>query len=115
MGQCCAQCVMGFSQACNAAMAQYQGERQAYLSKYGEAPCKQDTDCGLVFESNACVSTCGVALPVSTASFYANNLIPAAMTCDASCPPLPPPPCARLNAVCSNGMCTALPAGLGLQ
>jgi hypothetical protein len=113
-GQCCATCVMGFSQACNTAQAQYSTNRQALLEKYGEPACKQDSDCRLVYEGNACVSNCGEALPVVTAGSFEMNISSEAAACDAACPPIPKPPCVQQVAVCSNGMCTAVPGGGGL-
>jgi len=114
-GQCCSQCVMGFSQACNSAQSQYVGNRQALLEKYGEASCKQDSDCRLIFETNACVSNCGEALPASTANNFVTNMAGLAMACNQSCPPIATPPCAPQVAVCSNGRCTAVQSGgLGL-
>jgi hypothetical protein len=58
-----------------------------------------------VFEHNACVTNCGEALPVSTAGFFESGIQSFADACDASCPPLPLPPCAAFVAVCSNGLC----------
>jgi hypothetical protein len=115
-GQCCPVCVNGFSQDCNTAESQYSTQRQAYLEKYGSTPCKQDTDCRLVFEQNSCVSNCGEALPVSTAGLFESNIASLAMACNAACPPIPSPPCVPQVAVCSNGSCTTVPAGsFGLQ
>ena len=83
--------VMGVSQACNTVTTQYTTNRAAMLDKYNSTPCKIDTDCRLVFEGNACVTNCGVALPISTASFFESNIAGLAMACNASCPALPPP------------------------
>jgi hypothetical protein len=113
-GQCCPVCVMGFSQDCNTAEAQYSMQRQAFLGKYGSIPCKVDSECRLVYEQNSCVFNCGEALPVSTAGFFETNIAPLAMACDAACPPIAPPPCLAQVAVCSNGSCTTVPAN-GLQ
>ncbi|HVU53309.1 MAG TPA: hypothetical protein VHL80_21640 [Polyangia bacterium] len=114
--QCCPVCVMGFSQACNTAQTSYSRDRQAYLEKYGSTSCKQDADCTLVFESNACVANCGEALPAASAGFFQSNIAPDAMACDASCPPLALPPCVPQVAVCSNGRCATVPkGGLGLN
>jgi hypothetical protein len=112
MGQCCPICVAGVSALCNKAQLVYQSDRKAMLEKYGMSGCMIDGDCRLVFESNACVSSCGVALPVSTAGFFETNIQGDANACDSACPPLLSPPCVPLTAVCSNGMCTAVSAPL---
>jgi hypothetical protein len=111
-GQCCPARVMGTSQACNQAEANYSRDREALLGKYSSTPCKQDTDCQLVFESNACVTNCGEALPVVNAGSFETNISGDAMVCNAACPAMSTPHCAPQVAVCSNGTCTALPMGL---
>jgi len=110
-GQCCPVCVAGPSKACNDLRTQMQGLRKSLLAKYDATPCNVDADCTLVVEQNACVTNCGVALPVSTAPLFTANLEMLAIACDDACPPLAVPPCAPEVAVCSNGLCTALPAG----
>jgi hypothetical protein len=115
-GQCCPVCVMGFSQACNTAQSNYATSRQAFLQKYGSFPCKQDSECRLVFEENSCVFNCGEALPVTTAVDFETNISGYAAACNMACPPNPAPPCLPQVAVCSNGTCTSVPqAGLGLN
>jgi hypothetical protein len=109
-GQCCPVCVMGVSQACNQAQAAYDRDRAILLDKYGSSQCMVDADCVLVAEANACEQHCDVALPVSTANFYVENFLkPDGAKCDASCPPIFLPACQPFVAVCSNGLCTALP------
>jgi hypothetical protein len=110
-GKCCPVCVKGVSQACNAAQASYASNREAMIQKYGSTPCKIDSECKIVYETNACVTNCGVALPVSTAGFFESNIESWAAACNAACPAKPLPPCLALSAVCSNGLCTLVPHG----
>jgi hypothetical protein len=107
VGQCCEMCVRSVSKACNDAETAYTAQRSTLLEKYGATSCLVDADCAFVFESNACVTTCGEALPTSTAVDFSANLMMLAVACDAACPLLPPPPCVQLTAICSNGTCTA--------
>jgi hypothetical protein len=109
MGGCCPTCVMGVSMQCNGAQAAYGAQRSALLEKYSAPSCMVDSDCTLVYESNACVSNCGEALPVATASSFTMNLMTLAGACDMACPPKAAPPCALLTAACSNGKCTTVP------
>jgi hypothetical protein len=105
-------CIAGESAACNKALQQYTSDREQYLKKYGESHCQVDGDCRLVFEDNSCVSNCGEALPVSTASFFESNIQPDATACNNACLGLSgKPDCMEQVAVCSNGLCVAVPRG----
>ena len=109
-GTCCPICVMGPSAACTKAQQAYGDSRASLLMKYSEAGCMVDSDCRLVFEANNCVSSCGTALALTEASFFTSNIASETQACDMSCPPIVSAPCAPLTAVCSNGLCTAVPA-----
>jgi hypothetical protein len=110
-GQCCPVCFRGLTAACTKAEQAYADSRASLLMKYSEAGCNVDADCKLVFEANNCVSSCGTALALTEASFFTDNIDSETQACDMSCPPIVSAPCAPLTvAVCSNGLCTAVPA-----
>ena len=110
-GECCGTCAQGSTSAtCTKAQAAYQELRQELLAKYGTFPCKTDGECQLVVEDNACESNCGEALSTTTAGDLTSNIQSDATVCDSVCQPLARPPCPRLVAVCSNGVCAAVPA-----
>src|SRR5436189_1211753 len=49
--------------ACGAGKAAYQQKRGQVLQSLSSRGCTTDTDCGSLWETNACVSTCGVSAP----------------------------------------------------
>jgi hypothetical protein len=99
----------GVGAACMKARATYNADRTALLAKLSSAHCNQDTDCALQFESNACVTNCGEALTLGAADTFTAAIQQDSDACDATCPPLPLPPCAALGTACVNGVCTTTP------
>jgi hypothetical protein len=73
--------------------------------------CKVDGECAVVSETNACSANgCGdfIALNVSAQMSVVSTLDDYAANACATCPPLAPESCVRIDAVvsCVNGMCT---------
>lgn len=103
--QCCPICV---PDDCNEQRRQYYEFRNQVLEKYNSIGCMIDSDCSLLYENNACSSSCGSPVPtqfVMDASFNLDSY--AAMACS-TCPPQPVPPCEpSLPPGCFNGRCTA--------
>jgi hypothetical protein len=102
-GGCCPTCV---ADSCADQYRSYAETRDELVAKYQSLGCVDDEDCAVYYESNACSSSCGLALPVKAHADLDNNLrAVAARTCNPECAPLakpcaPPPP-----AVCVRGGC----------
>lgn len=105
-GDCCPTCQPDPPDACTQGQAAYAELRMAMLEKYGSSSCKNSTDCAFAIESNACASTCGVVLPVSTVDFFEENTTSAAAACSSCPPPSAFPQCPAQIPACVNGMCT---------
>jgi hypothetical protein len=105
-GQCCPACIPDSTDDCAQGQRNYLDFRQTQSGYYDD--CKTDSDCVLVYESNQCVG-CGMlavnaaheARVASALSQYANN------NC-ATCPPLPPLLCPRLDVACVSGVCATV-------
>jgi hypothetical protein len=89
---CCPVCVP--IDYCTAVHAQYDQQRDLLLEKYSSVGCKFDSDCGVLYESNACKNTCGqTPLPIELIDDAVQNLDGIAREICAKCPPPPIPPC----------------------
>jgi hypothetical protein len=104
-GMCCPICVPDGPTACEQGQKAYAELRSMLLQKYQTLGCMRDADCGTVYESNRCASSCGTALPFAALSFFADNLRSFADSNCASCPPQPPPPCVPGFVTCQKGQC----------
>jgi hypothetical protein len=106
--QCCPICSPG---NCEEQRNGYFVYRSAMLEKYNSLGCTYDTDCTLLYDSNACSTGCGGA-PIPAA--YEKELLVslesfAAKICG-GCPPLPVAPCEpSLPAACVEGRCQTRP------
>jgi hypothetical protein len=105
-GDCCPTCVADPPDACETGQEIYADLKTALLEKYGSSSCKNSSECTIVYELNACVATCGVALPTSTAMSYSSNLENYAAGCE-TCDPPQATPCPASVAACVNGKCVA--------
>ncbi len=102
--QCCPICVPG---NCDQQRASYFEFRGQLVEKYGSIGCMKDSDCGLLYEGNACGTNCGaIALPLLYLQDASVNLTTFADSTCTACPPEPVPPCEpALPPVCFNGRC----------
>ena len=76
------------------------------LAKLSQSACSADTDCAVLWETNACVSTCGTPAPVSAIDSATADLSDFAKKSCSSCGPIPIPPCAPPAPVtCQQGRC----------
>jgi hypothetical protein len=105
--QCCPICS---DTNCDEQRRSYYGFRDQVVEKYNSLGCMQDSDCTIVYESNACASSCGTPMPW----FYEKDFVVvlneyAASTC-AACPPPPLQPCpAPPPPACVAGRCQFSP------
>lgn len=96
--------------ACAAGKQTYQQKRSDVLQTAAASGCKQDAECGLLYESNACRAGCGVPLPVSAVDAAAAQLSEVASAICSSCPPMPIPPCVPPGQLkCVEGRCSEGP------
>jgi hypothetical protein len=96
----------GAGDACAAGKTDYAERRQQVLERLAASGCKVDTDCGVLWESNGCVNTCGVTVPNAGMEAAGQELQSYARTSCGSCPPIPTPPCAPPGpVVCQAGRC----------
>jgi hypothetical protein len=103
-GDCCPTCAADPPDACATGQEIYANLKDALIEKYGSSGCKNSSECTIVYEYNACASTCGVPLPSSTAQSYSDNLNNYAAGCE-TCPQPPPILCPAAAAACLNGKC----------
>jgi hypothetical protein len=105
--QCCPVC--GPSN-CDAERKDYVVFRDQLVAKYGGLGCMSDSDCTLLYDSNACSSGCGgAAIPLAYEKDIHVSLEAYAKVC-AGCPPVPVPPCEPpLPAACVQGRCQTRP------
>jgi hypothetical protein len=95
------------SDACVAGKAAYQQKRAQVLQRLSSSSCTTDTDCSKLWETNACVSTCGVATPAAGVDAAGQELNAFAQSSCSSCPPIPVPPCVPPQPIqCLEGRCT---------
>jgi hypothetical protein len=93
--------------ACVTGKQKYHDERQALLDKLAASGCKVDADCGVFWENNACVSTCGVVVPSVGMAAASTELQNSAAELCSSCAPIPVPPCVPPQPVsCKQGQCS---------
>lgn len=101
--QCCPVCG---PTDCEAQRKGYFEFRSQVVEKYNSLGCMQDSDCAIIYESNACGSSCGTPMPWFYEKDFIVTLDGYASTSCASCPPTPiqpcpaPPPVACINARC---------------
>lgn len=77
--------------ACERGRASYRRQQSELVATTNS--CEQDSDCGTLWEANACVSTCGTPIQKSIIDSLSEQLRElAALNCS-SCPPIPTPPC----------------------
>jgi hypothetical protein len=96
--------------ACASGKDGYQHKREQVLQTARASGCKEDADCGTLWESNACVSTCGSAVPRASIDAASAELLDWAKGACATCPPIPVPPCAPPGPLrCVQGQCAEGP------
>lgn len=105
-GMCCPTCVKDPPDACKNGQAAYSTFRMQLIEKYNSIGCKTPMDCAIVYETNRCVSGCGIALPVSVADSAQQNLRASADNNCSSCPPVPTPQCPAASVSCVQGTCS---------
>jgi hypothetical protein len=89
---CCPICVP--AKDCETGRAEYYKQRTLLIDKYSSAGCQLDSDCGVLYETNACVNGCGqTPLPASLIESAIQNLDVIAQQVCTQCPPAPIPPC----------------------
>ena len=90
--------------ACELGRASYKRDQDELVVTTND--CQQDSDCGTLWETNACVSTCGTPVPAAIIDSLAEWLRRSASLSCSSCPPIPIPPCAPPGPVkCIDGRC----------
>jgi hypothetical protein len=107
-GMCCPTCVKDAPDSCTKGRQAYFDFRSQLLDKYNSIGCKTAKDCGLVYENNRCVSSCGTAFPISLADSAQQNLRTNAESNCSTCPATSTPPCVPAFAYCVEGRCTVL-------
>jgi hypothetical protein len=96
----------GARDACSAGKDAYQHKREQVLQSAASSGCKQDADCGSLWESNACVSTCGSPLPLARVDAATTELNALAKDACATCAAIPVPPCVPPGPLkCEQGQC----------
>src|SRR5207237_1443415 len=103
---CCPICRPDSADECRKGQEAYSEFRAQLIEKYNSVGCNTAMDCAVVYESNRCVSSCGTAFAVVIADSAEQNLRSFAESNCASCPPMPPPPCAPSFVYCTQGVCT---------
>jgi hypothetical protein len=103
-GECCPTCQPDPPDPCTQGRADYVNLRSALIAKYGSGGCMNSADCAIAAERNACMSTCGVPLPLSMVNNFEQNTMNAASHCS-TCPPLPALDCSLELPACVNGQC----------
>ena len=92
--------------ACAAGKEAYQQKRAQELQQLASIACSSDADCDRLWETNACVSTCGVAAPVTGMDAAGKRLSSFAELACAQCAPIPVPPCVPPSPIqCVQGQC----------
>jgi hypothetical protein len=100
----------GSRDACSAGKDAYHHKREQVLQIAASSGCKQDADCGLLWETNACASTCGSPVPLASIDAATEKLFAMAKDACATCPPIPVPPCVPPGPLrCVQGQCTEGP------
>jgi hypothetical protein len=95
------------SDACASGKEAYQQKRAQVLRTVASNGCTTDADCGTLWETNACVSTCGVAAPAAGIDAAAQELNAFAKGSCSSCAPIPVPPCTPPRPIkCIQGQCS---------
>jgi hypothetical protein len=95
--------------ACGAGKTAYQKHREELLAKVTQTTCSADADCAVLWEGNACVQTCGTAVPASAIDSATADLNDFAKKNCGSCAPIPVPPCAPPGPLtCQQGRCGGL-------
>ena len=94
------------SDACGSGKDAYQQKRTQLLQKVTSSGCVTDSDCDTLWETNACVSTCGVAAPAAGIDAATQELNAFAKDTCSSCAPIPVPPCTPPQPIkCIQGLC----------
>lgn len=94
------------SDACTSGKDAYQQKRTEVLQRISSSGCGADTDCGSLWETNACVSTCGVAAPAAGIDAATQELNALAKQSCGTCAPIPVPPCVPPQPIkCIQGQC----------
>lgn len=94
------------SGACGAGKDAYQQKRTQVLQMLSSSGCATDADCGKLWETNACVSTCGVVAPAAGIEAATKELNAFAADSCSSCAPIPVPPCTPPQPIkCIQGQC----------
>lgn len=97
----------GSSDACASGKDAYHQQRERVLQQLAAQGCQSDSDCGTLWETNACVSTCGVAVPVAGLDGATQELNGVAKDACSTCPAIPVPPCAPPGPLrCVQGQCS---------
>ena len=92
--------------ACASGKDAYQQKRAQVLQKLSSSGCTTDADCGTLWETNACVSTCGVAASAAGVDAATQELNAFAKDSCGSCAPIPVPPCTPPQPIkCIQGQC----------
>jgi len=106
-------CVPDKLTACEQGQKAYLEFRAMLANKYASLGCMTNGDCTTVYETNRCTASCGVAIPVSGAGFFDQNLRSFADSNCATCAPQAPPPCIPSSVSCIGNRCALFPGGLG--
>jgi hypothetical protein len=91
--------------ACTAGKDTYKRERDELVTTSNG--CQKDADCGTLWETNACVSTCGTPVPAAIVDSLTELLRTSASRNCSSCPPIFDPPCTPPRPLkCIQGRCS---------
>jgi hypothetical protein len=94
---------------CGAGKTAYQKHRDELLAKALQTACTADADCAVLWETNACVSTCGTPAPASAIDGTTADLSAFAKKNCNFCAPIPIPPCVPpAPLTCQQGRCASL-------
>ena len=93
--------------ACGSGKDAYQQKRTQVWQLLSASGCSTDADCGKLWETNACVSTCGTPAPAAGVDAATEELNAFAKNACSSCAPIPVPPCVPPGALkCVQGQCS---------
>jgi hypothetical protein len=97
----------GDANACATGKQRYLDYRDQLLRKLSASQCQTAAECGVLWENNGCVSTCGVGVPAAEREAASRDLEAFAKANCGSCPPIPTPPCAPPAPIaCEQGRCS---------